>query len=93
MATTETTKPWYKSKIFLMSLSGLLFFGSNWLNGWLTGQGVTQDQLDAISSAQPAVADTIQKIQDGTNWLSAIGSVSSVLLMIFRAWFTNKAIA
>lgn len=92
MADTIAAKPWYKSKIVLLSLSSLLVVGSNLLGNWLTGQGVTQEQMDAIAAVQPATADAIHKVQDGSNWLQALVGISSVLVLVFRTWFTSTKI-
>lgn len=85
-------KPWYKSKIIMLALSAALVFGSNLLGGWLTGQGVTQEQMDALSTAQPEVAHAIERVQAGENVLGVVGSLVSVFILIFRTWFTSKQI-
>ncbi len=85
-------KPWYKSKIILLALSSLMLFGSNWLTGWLTSQGVSQEQLDALSQAQPQVTDVVQRVQGGESILSVLGAIISIAILIFRTWFTDKAI-
>lgn len=86
------TKPWYKSKITLLSLSGLLVFGSNLLAGWLTGAGVTPEQLDALQAAQPQVVNAVERIQQGEQILGVIGSLLSVGFGVFRVWFTSTKI-
>lgn len=86
------TKPWYKSKIVLFSLTGLLVFGSNLLSGWLTGAGVTPEQIDALQSVQPEVTQAVERIQQGEQILGVIGSLLSVGFGIFRVWFTTTKI-
>lgn len=90
--TTLPKKPWYKSKIILMALSGILVFGTNLLNGWLTGQGVTQEQLDALSTTAPTIVDTVERISDGENIINFVGIIYSAAMLIFRKWFTSKLI-
>lgn len=89
----EEKKPWYRSKIIQLALVSILVFGSNWLSGWLTMQGVTPDQMDAIAHANQPVQDAVESVKNGGNIISAIGSLFGVITLIFRAWFTNATIA
>ena len=86
-------KKWYQSKIVLLSLSTVLVVGGNLLTGFLTGQGVTPDQLDAIAAAEPEVAEAVKRIQAGDSILQVIAGLFPVLVLILRVWFTNTSIA
>jgi hypothetical protein len=85
-------KPWWQSKTILLALTSVLVFGSNLLSGWLTMQGVTPEQVDAISQAEGPVRDAIENVKSGGNVLSAVGSLFGVAILVIRAWFTNKII-
>lgn len=85
-------KPWYQSKIALFCIGAIVTFGSNFLSQWLTGQGVTPEQMDALASAQPEVAQAVDKIQNGGNILSAVGALFGTAVLVFRVWFTSKQI-
>lgn len=91
MAQTEK-KPWYKSKIILAGLLALALFGTQLLNKWATGQGVTAEQLAAIQMAYPDVADAIERVKSGENVLAVVGSLFGTFVVIFRAFFTSKSI-
>lgn len=83
-------KPWYKSKIALLALSAALVFGSNFFTGWLSGQGVTPEQLDALQQAAPEALEAVKDAADGKDVLSAVGALFGVLIFVFRKWFTTK---
>lgn len=83
-------KPWYHSKIVLAALTLSGIFGYNLLTGWLTNQGVTPEQLQALQLAYPDIADAIQKARDGGSWLSSLGLAGSLLIAALRKWFTSK---
>lgn len=85
-------KPWYQSKMILFALTSVLVFGSNYLNGWLTMQGVTPEQAEAIAAAQGPVRDAIESVKSGGSVLSAAGSLFGVVVIILRTWFTSKLI-
>lgn len=86
-------KKWYQSKIVLFSLSTLLIVGGNLLTGFITGQGVTPDQLAAIETAEPEVAEAVQRLQSGESILQVIAGLFPVLILILRVWFTSTSIA
>jgi hypothetical protein len=86
-------KKWYQSKIILLSLSTALVVGGNLLTGFLTGQGVTPEQLNAIAAAEPEVAEAVQRVQAGDSILQVIAGLFPVIVLILRVWFTNTAIA
>ena len=87
------TKKWYQSKIVLLSLSTILVVGGNILTGFLTGQGVTPEQLDAVAAAEPEVAKAIERVQAGDSILQIVAALFPTIILILRVWFTNTAIA
>lgn len=87
---TPTAKPWYTSKIILLAGASVLVYGGNALTGFLTGAGVTPEQIEVIRSTQPAIAQTIEDFKSGQNILSTIvGGVIPVLIVIARKWWTT----
>jgi hypothetical protein len=86
-------KKWYQSKIILLSLSTVLVVGGNLLTGFLTGQGVTPEQLNAIAAAEPEVAEAVQRVQMGDSIIQVIAGLFPVAIMVLRLWFTNTTIA
>lgn len=88
----EQTKKWYQSKIVLFGGALVLVFGSNLLLGFLTGQGVSAEQVQAIEQAQPAVAEAVKKLQSGANILDVIGLVAGAVITVARVWFTTRLI-
>ncbi len=85
-------KPWYKSKIALLAFTAVLVIGGNFLTGFITGNGVTQDQIDAIGTVQPQVATTIENVQHGQNIFQGLTTLAFGLIGVWRVWFTNKQI-
>lgn len=85
-------KTWYKSKIILLGITTILVFGSQLLNGWVTGQGVTPEQMQALEIAQPQIVDSVERIQAGENALAVLGTSFGAFVLIFRAWFTSTKI-
>lgn len=90
--TPATSKSWYQSKIVLFCLVAIATIGSNLLNGWLTGQGVTDDQFNVVSATQPAIANAIEQMKQGQTLLQVGGSVIFSIIAVVRVWFTNKTI-
>lgn len=86
-------KKWYQSKIVLFCISAVLVVGGNLLTGFLTGEGVTPDQLSAIKSAQPEIANAVEKLQAGESALQVIAGLFPVIILILRVWFTSAPIA
>jgi len=80
----QEKKPWWQSKIFVTAVAVVLIFGTNLLTKWLTGQGVSAEQLDAIRLAYPDIAAAIERIQNGESWLTNIGLIAAALIAIFR---------
>ncbi len=85
-------KKWSNSKIFLLAVAALVTVGSNLATGWLSGQGVTTDQLDAVAATQPAVAEAIDKYQHGQGILQSVTTLAFAAIAVFRTWFTSKAL-
>jgi len=92
MQTTTTTKSWYQSKIVLLAFVMILVFGSNIAFGWLTGQGVTLDQIQAVEAVYPSLADAVKQLQDGTSVFNVLGVFMGALIAIARVWFTTSII-
>lgn len=86
----EQKKPWYQSKIVLLVLAALSTVGANLLTGFISGQGVTTEQLDAVAATQPAVAEAIEKYQQGQGLLQAISVVVFAAIGVIRKWFTTS---
>lgn len=81
-------KPWYKSKIILLAGTMLLVFGGNLLGASLFRSGVTPEQIEAIQTAAPQAEDIFNRLQSGENIMSMIGAIISLLIIVFRGWFT-----
>jgi hypothetical protein len=81
-------KPWYKSKIVLLALAAVLTIGGNALYGFLSGQGVTPEQLDAVANTQPAIAEAIKEYQEGQGILNSLSVVIFAAIAVIRRWFT-----
>lgn len=87
---TPTTKPWWQSKIILLAGASALIFGGNALTGFLTGAGVTPEQIDIIRTTQPQIAEAIQQFESGQNILNTIlGVLMPALIAVARKWWTN----
>lgn len=85
-----TSKPWYQSKIILLSLSSVAVYGGTWLYNYLSGAGVTPEQIDVIRTTQPQIADAVEEFKTGQNVLNTvIGLVIPSAIAIARRWFTN----
>lgn len=88
----EQKKPWYKSKIFLLASILAVVFGTDAYFHFISGAGVTPEQIEIVYSTKPEIADAIKDLQDGRPWYSVIGVVGSVAVAIFRKWFTSESI-
>lgn len=86
-------KPWYKSKIFLLAVTAVFTIGTNLATGWVTGQGVTPDQIDAVANTQPAVAEAIHDYQAGQGLLNSISILAFAAIAVFRRWFTSALLS
>jgi Zn-dependent protease len=93
--TSETPvvkKPWYTSKTVLFAAVVVLIFGGNIAFGWISGQGVTPEQINAVSDAQPAVKEIIERVQNGESILNMLGIIVGIVIGLLRAW-TNTGLA
>ena len=88
----EQKKPWYLSKIALLAFTAAVVIGGNLATGFITGAGVTQEQIDAVATIQPAVADTIKDVKAGQNIFQALTGLGFGLIGVWRLWFTSKVI-
>lgn len=89
--TTETPKkPWYQSKILLVALAGVATIGANLLTGFLSGQGVTEEQIAVVAATQPAVASAIQHYQEGQSLFQVLSEGAFALIAVWRAWFSGS---
>jgi len=86
----EQKKPWYQSKIILLALTLIAVFGGNLLFNFVSGQ-ITPEQLDSIKTAQPQVYEIVTRLKNGESIFSVLGSVVGILILVFRAWFTEGA--
>ena len=85
---TPATKPWFKSKIVLFAAALALVAGGNLLTGFLTGQGVTPEQLATLETFYPQIAGVVKQLQEGANVFSVVGTLMGVLIGIVRVWFS-----
>ena len=83
-------KKWYNSKILILAITAVFTVGTNLVTGWLSGQGVTQEQMDVVAATQPAVAEAIEKYQHGQGIVQSISLLAFSAIAVFRAWFTTK---
>jgi hypothetical protein len=89
----EQKKPWYQSKIVLLAITAFFTIGTNLATGWLTGQGVTQDQINAVAATQPAVAEAIDDYQAGQGVLNSVSVVVFASIALIRKWFTSSLLS
>ena len=82
------TKKWYQSKLVLFGLVLVFVYGSNLLLSWL-GVNVTPEQIRAIEDTRPEIMDIVNRLKNGENVLSVIGSLAGVIIVIVRVWFTS----
>jgi hypothetical protein len=88
----ETKKKWWQSKIVLLGIAtGAIALG-NLATGFLSGQGVSPEQMNVLYDTQPAVAQAVAKLQSGENVISAVAGLFGPLIAVARIWFTSKAI-
>lgn len=91
MSTDTTTKKWYQSKIFLLGLVMALVGATDLSFGWLSGQGVTADQVNIIQNTLPGVADGVKDAVESRNYFQIITVVGGFITSIWRYWFTAGA--
>jgi len=85
-------KPWYKSKIALLGIVMGTIGLTDLSFHWLTGAGVTADQIAAVKTALPDVANNIQQAVESRNYFGIITAVGGYLGAIWRVWFTSSQI-
>lgn len=85
-------KPWYKSKITLLGILLGIIGVTDLTFGWLTGQGVTEDQIAAVQIAAPSAIDQIKAAEEGNNWFGIITVIGGFFSSIWRVWFTKTVI-
>lgn len=87
---TTTQKPWHQSKIILLSLAAVLVYGLDALTGFLTGSGVTPEQIQVIRDTQPDIAEAVEEYKSGSNVLqTTLGVLLPALIAVVRRWWTN----
>jgi len=89
MAQEPTTKKWYQSKIFLLAAVMGLVGGADLAFGWLSGSGVTAEQINIIDATLPGTADAVKDAVAGKNYLGVITAIGGFVTAIWRAWFTS----
>lgn len=85
-------KKWYQSKIVLLALTAVAAIGGNLLTGFITGQGVTQEQINVVAATQPQIAQTIQNVQSGQNIFQSLSALAFALMGLWRVWYTKAVI-
>lgn len=88
---TPTAKKWYQSKIFLLGVVLALVGGTDLAFGWLSGSGVTAEQINVIDATLPGTAEAVKDAVAGKNYFGIITALGGFLTAIWRAWFTNTA--
>lgn len=91
MSTDTTTKKWYQSKIFLLGVVMALVGATDFAFGWLSGQGVSADQVSIIQNTLPGVADGVKDAVEARNYFQIITVVGGFITSIWRYWFTSGA--
>lgn len=85
------TKKWYQSKLFLLCAVLALVGGTDLAFGWLSGAGVTPEQIQVIDATLPGTADAVKEAIDGKNYLGIITAIGGFIGAIWRYWFTTGA--
>lgn len=81
-------KKWYQSKIFLLAVVMALVGGTDLAFGWLSGSGVTPEQIQVIDATLPGTADSIKDAIAAKNHFAIITAIGGFVTAIWRAWFT-----
>ena len=89
MTTATEKKPFWKSKIVLLSGGLILVFGGNLLLGGLFRSGVTPEQIQALEQAYPGAVQVVDGLKNGESITSLLGLIVSTLILIARGWFTT----
>lgn len=85
------TQKWYQSKIFLLAVVLALVGVTDLSFGWLSGSGVTADQIQIIETTLPGTAAAIKAAFAAKNYFGIITTVAGFLTGIWRYWFTAGA--
>ena len=85
-------KPWFQSKIVIICAIAVVTIVGNYLTGFIT-TNATPEQIQAVADIDPAVADTVNAVQSGQNWISAAGTLLFTVIGFIRVWFSKKQIA
>lgn len=85
---TPITKKWYQSKIFLLACVMALVGGTDLAFGWLSGAGVTPQQISVIDATLPGTADAVKDAIAAKNYFGIITAIGGFITAIWRAWFT-----
>lgn len=85
-------KPWYKSKITLLGVVIGTIGLTDLSFGWLSGQGVTAEQIQAVQTVLPNVSEQIKDAVEAKNYFGIITAVGGFVTAIWRVWFTNTQI-
>ena len=86
-----TTKKWYQSKIFLLAAVMALVGATDLAFGWLSGTGITPEQIQVIDATLPGTADAVKDAVAGKNYFAIITAMGGFVTAIWRAWFTSGA--
>jgi len=89
----ETTKKWYQSKIFLLGLVMGIVGLSDFAFGWLSGQGISDEQILVVQNTLPGVGQQIKEAVEGKQYFDIITAVGGFVTAIWRKWFTSESIA
>lgn len=84
-------KKWYQSKIFLLAVVMALVGATDLAFGWLSGAGVTPEQIQIIDATLPGTAEGVKDAVAGKNYFGIITAVGGFITAIWRAWFTSGA--
>lgn len=85
-------KPWYKSKIVAAGLVLILTAVSDAVFGFVSGNGITVDQVQVIQTAYPAAAEGIKDAVAANDVFRALSAATGFLVAIWRVWFSPVAI-
>lgn len=85
-------KKWWQSKIALLGIVMGTIGLSDLSFGWLSGQGVTTEQIQAVQTALPNVAEQIKDAVAAKNYFGVITSLGGFVTAIWRVWYTNTQI-
>lgn len=89
---TTPVKKWYQSKIVLLGLTMTLITVTNLVTGFLTGQGVTPEQLESIQTVYPQIGESVAKLQAGESIFNVLGGIFGALVVVLRVWFTEAKV-